>query len=74
MCFLFVAQFIRALKEMNKLQIPNETITVDSNNNDVAEPSNTDLEKQSTVVEDMTTELTSLSGVSANFLHPNDES
>jgi hypothetical protein len=57
-------EFIRALQSMDKIILPPE-VTTDSNNNN---NDNTAVEEQQ-----MTTELTSITGVSASFLIPNDD-
>ena len=57
---------------MNKLKISDEISLADTNNNDVTEHSHSS--EEPVIMEMGTTELTSLPGVSSNFLDPTDES
>lgn len=63
---------------MNKIILPPETITNDNNNNNINSDGNdnniSDIHKNNNIEEQsITTELTSIPGVSSSFLIPNDD-
>ncbi|CAF3663505.1 unnamed protein product [Rotaria sp. Silwood1] len=70
------AEFIRALQSMNKITLPPEVKTDNNNDNhNNNENNNNNNNNNNNKVEEqlMTTELTSIPGVSSSFLIPNDD-
>ncbi|CAF3192173.1 unnamed protein product [Rotaria sp. Silwood2] len=73
------AEFIRALQSMNKITLPPEVKTDDNNNNNnnnnnnSNENNNNENNNKNVEEQSMTTELTSIPGVSSSFLIPNDD-
>ncbi|CAF0966822.1 unnamed protein product [Rotaria magnacalcarata] len=70
-------EFIRALQSMNKITLPPEVKTDANNNNNNNNHSDENINNNinnNVAEQSMTTELTSIPGVSSSFLIPNDDS